>query len=493
MPASKLIERVADLIEVHRPGAPPAAAGHLDDLALRLREPVRVAVVGRVKAGKSTMVNALLGQAVAPTDVSECTKVVTWFRYGHPQRIVVELKDGRRTELQLTAQGMLPADLGIPLAEISDIQTYLANELLRSMTLVDTPGIGSAHDEISMSTRELLAVSQGSAAAAAKADAVVFLLNQVMLEDELETLRLFHGSTPEGEAGSAANAVGVLSRADQLADGERDSWEVALELAGRYASQFRKEVATVVPVIGLLAETAETAALTERDAKQLGVLAGLAEADFERLLWSADRFLAADVPVSAEQRERLLTLLDLYGIQRAVAFLRQGAGVGAGPLRRHLSALSGVADVKRMLTAYMHEQDHVLKVRSALSQLHRLSFESPEGAEARWFRALRSDVESLRLDPVMHPVAEVEAWHDCCTGRATLPPAMAEEAQRLFTPGPVARRLGLNPPADSDPAGVAREGMARWRTYLVTGAGPAEAKVARVVLRSYQLAWEQLR
>ena len=45
-------------------------------LERRLREPVRVAIVGPVNSGKSTLVNALLGQRVAPTNKSECTRLV---------------------------------------------------------------------------------------------------------------------------------------------------------------------------------------------------------------------------------------------------------------------------------------------------------------------------------------------------------------------------------------------------------------------------------
>ena len=78
----------------------------------------------------------------------------------------------------------------------------------------------------------------------------------------------------DGET-SAANAVGLLSKADQLGDGTQDPWGVALELAGIYAGKFRDEVAAVVPVIGLVAETAETATLSETDTRQLGELAAM--------------------------------------------------------------------------------------------------------------------------------------------------------------------------------------------------------------------------
>src|SRR5206468_270497 len=45
----------------------------------RLQAPMRVAIIGRVKAGKSTAMNALLGHPVVPTGETEVTFNVTWF------------------------------------------------------------------------------------------------------------------------------------------------------------------------------------------------------------------------------------------------------------------------------------------------------------------------------------------------------------------------------------------------------------------------------
>ena len=78
----------------------------------QLAEPLRVAVAGRVKSGKSTLVNALLRHKVAPTAYGECTRAVTWFRFGYPPQASLVFRDGGTRRLPLEQGQRLPAALG---------------------------------------------------------------------------------------------------------------------------------------------------------------------------------------------------------------------------------------------------------------------------------------------------------------------------------------------------------------------------------------------
>src|SRR3954453_2669472 len=100
-----LSARVATLCDDAVRRVTPDVADQVKHVQIRLSEPLRVAIAGRLKAGKSTLVNALIGRRVAPTDVGECPRVVTRFTYGPADRVDVVRRDGTRRTLPLTDDG----------------------------------------------------------------------------------------------------------------------------------------------------------------------------------------------------------------------------------------------------------------------------------------------------------------------------------------------------------------------------------------------------
>ena len=89
--ADSLVESISALLD--RASAQASDDGVRERLAearSRLHGPLRLAIAGKVKAGKSTLLNALVGEQVAPTDAGECTRVVTWYRDGTTPRTVTD-------------------------------------------------------------------------------------------------------------------------------------------------------------------------------------------------------------------------------------------------------------------------------------------------------------------------------------------------------------------------------------------------------------------
>ncbi len=78
----KLLQRAITFIE-----SSPWASDYLvslERLSGQMNEPCVLAVAGRVQAGKSTLVNALLGEDLALVGATETTAMINYFRHGVP-------------------------------------------------------------------------------------------------------------------------------------------------------------------------------------------------------------------------------------------------------------------------------------------------------------------------------------------------------------------------------------------------------------------------
>lgn len=78
-------------------------------IAARLDEPIRVAIAGTLNAGKSTLVNALVGEDIAPTDATEATRIVAWFRHGAAPRVTANLFSGVRQDIPIRREEGFPS------------------------------------------------------------------------------------------------------------------------------------------------------------------------------------------------------------------------------------------------------------------------------------------------------------------------------------------------------------------------------------------------
>ena len=81
----------------------PDVHNELERIGYRLNQPIRIALAGTLKAGKSTLVNALVGEDIAPTDATEATRIVTWFRHGPIPKVTANHRGGRRSNVPIAA------------------------------------------------------------------------------------------------------------------------------------------------------------------------------------------------------------------------------------------------------------------------------------------------------------------------------------------------------------------------------------------------------
>ena len=379
-------------------------------LAARIDEPLRVAIAGRVKAGKSTLLNALVGQDLAATDAGECTRIVTWFRNGPAYRVLLFPNDGPPAQLPFPESGSLASiDLAGHAPEVvSRMVVDWPSRRLQAMTLIDTPGLGSINEEISARSRVLLTPEGPSGSGA---DAVVYLMRH-MHTDDVDFLEAFHDT--EGQ-GRPVNTIGVLARADEVGHARPDALDSAARIAERYAAdpRVRRLCHTVVPVAGLLAACGAT--LLQAEYGVLVRLAALPAETREGLLLTTDRFISADAGGAADPAARLALVrrLGLFGIRSAVELIDSGEAPDASALAVHLQRLSGITTLHEMLTTRFAARADVLKARTAIQALESLFVGSPPPhdlrrrfdelvAGAHELTELRL-IDALREDPTLIP------------------------------------------------------------------------------------------
>jgi GTPase Era involved in 16S rRNA processing len=491
---------VAQLCERLKPQVSERTAAGFEEVLRRLAAPLQVAVAGRIKSGKSTLVNALIGRRVAPTDVGECTRLVTRFQYGTVDRVEVVLSDGRRQAIPFDASGMIPADIDVRLDEISHLEAYLTNAVLSDITVIDTPGLGSMDDASVARTQSLLAPStEGeldpvSRSAMAGAEAVLYVVTQSVRADDQQVLAAFTAATASRDAGPV-NAIAVLNKADTIAPesvqgADGDVWTAATMLAARQAETLRPRVADVVPMVGLLAETVESGGFTSADADALRALAACDEATRLAMLASADLFTAMEAPVPAAVRARLLECLDLHGVRVALEAIDAEPDIAAGALRRRLLDASGLAALRARLDAVFRARADGIKAAAALASITALAQSSGDPGERQ---RVHDAIEVLLQKPEAHQLRMLEALTLVTSGAVAMPDDLAAEVVRVGGSAVVAEQLGMPGRPVAELAGYALERAGWWRSFASFGATPAQSRVAHVVHRAYFLIWQRLK
>jgi hypothetical protein len=489
---SPLSARVAALCDEADPRLGPPLREMVLDVRRRLDEPLRVAVAGRLKAGKSTLVNALIGRRVAPTEVGECTRVVTQFRYGTADRVQVVRRDGSRVALPLDESGMIPARLGMPSTDVAVVDVTLTSDNLRALTVVDTPGLSSTSTAVSDGARRALLgedIDDDSAGAILGAEAIVYVFTQAVRADDLQALEAFRAVSAR-LASNPINSLGLFNKVDKLVAGAADPWPVAGPLAADQAHVLRRVVSDVVPVVGLLAETTEAGRLTAADCEALRALSQLPPADRAVLLASVDLFTGRDCPVPGERRARLLRRLDLYGIGFALAQLAARPQLPSGDLVRMLYQASGFPRLRQTLDQAFRWRTDAIKAGWALSTLERLVGAAGRPADRE---LLRDAIDRVRQQPEYHRLRLLEVAQQVTTGSVELPAPMEQELTRLALSTDPAWILGLPEATTEQLVAAALDAATRWRGYAVAGASPAQSRVALVAHRGFYLLSQQVR
>jgi len=105
-----------------------------------------VACVGQFKRGKSTLLNALIGEPILPSGVVPVTSVPTILRFGEDYGARVRLDSGEWTEIAIAEIEQYVSETQNPQNSkgVAALEVFVPSPLLaEGMCFVDTPGLGS--------------------------------------------------------------------------------------------------------------------------------------------------------------------------------------------------------------------------------------------------------------------------------------------------------------------------------------------------------------
>lgn len=325
----EVLQRAA--VRLRKAGLPADLAAQMQQLATEVDAPCVVAVVGRVKAGKSTFVNALLEEDLAKMGVSETTATINYFCYGTPDPDLpvrcywrsgeVKVSDEDRAfldKLQGTDQETLSKA-----ANIDHLEYRTPRPFLQHVTLVDTPGTVSAVSEHEERVNQFMNVDNSLYAdlknyhhnetqrLGSAADAVIYLMGVAAKSTDEEFLKQFVEAT--GDGSKSYNAIGVMAQIDL----NNRVIERREELAQKAARQLEHRLNTVIPVSAAIERGLHS--LLARDEAGLKELLAVFRPDpplppdfLTYLLTSSEAYddfetIFTDVPcpVTPEQRKRV--------------------------------------------------------------------------------------------------------------------------------------------------------------------------------------------
>lgn len=112
----------------------------------RLERPFTIVVAGDFKRGKTTLVNALLGQELLTTDIAPETVVVTELRHGPEVRVEGRTADGGIVDLDerdLRSERLVAIQDNLE-APFDHLRVTAPADVLDGVCIVDTPGMGDA-------------------------------------------------------------------------------------------------------------------------------------------------------------------------------------------------------------------------------------------------------------------------------------------------------------------------------------------------------------
>ena len=139
-------------------------------------------VVGQFSAGKSKLINNLLGREVLPVHITETTAIVTFIKYGEEEQASILYRDGSFDTISIEDSLRLwqSGESKETLSEIISIHITLCSELLKNgLVIADTPGVNTIIERHIEETESILT----------SADRILYVLKKPLTDSDATFIR----------------------------------------------------------------------------------------------------------------------------------------------------------------------------------------------------------------------------------------------------------------------------------------------------------------
>lgn len=352
-----------------------------------------IALLGRFKAGKSSLLNNLLGMEILPTDVLPATAVVTRVWAGVSDQLTIHYRNGRVENASPSLLVQYATEKGNPSNQKEVLRVDVELESIgawEGVRWVDSPGIGSLHAHNTAATWDWLP-KVGVAMVAVSVD-------QPLSEEDLVLIRKLEEQTPE--------IMILLTKADLVSPEQLKS---VVQYVG---SQLRVNLGRELPVFPVSIRPGYENSVSDLknvlQTKQQGSLAGgedrIIRHKLKALLKSCHGYLEFSLQAShsgAQARERFSQALEEEWSFLSTMENEFPLAVNQTSLRIRQS-LEGCFVSKLQELAGKFQEDLVVKLREWRGNL---------AEESRWYREWLESRLVLELDRLGRENQEVWKSH----------------------------------------------------------------------------------
>jgi hypothetical protein len=347
----------------------------MERLAMQVRQPCTVAVVGPVKVGKSTFVNALLGEDHAKVGTTETTATINYFSYADPKDYNPERPvrchwrgGGFSDETREFLDGLQGNDYEtLRRADgIDHLEYFLPYVFLKQITLVDTPGTGAVVEQHENRTAEFMRLTSQlrerhdseTRQLNDTADAIIYLVGPVA---KLSNERFLEAFAEIAGESSALNAIGVMSKIEL----QPQVMARRYELSARIADQLKDNLNTVIPIAAGLRRELDRIFEDgeERLTLLIDTLRRIPSTWLDTLLDSDELFCefdADDLPVTPSERRELLGETP-WGVFATIARVAADTTLAPKEVTVRLEEMCGFEQLWGVVNERFVQRGHILR------------------------------------------------------------------------------------------------------------------------------------